>query len=133
MNIQEMKTKMVEYFSSPDFTEFAYADFVCRYRTFAGAKCAVGCLIPDEAYDPAAGGSIRSLFWGSGNERRLLRKKNPALFDMLDNAGIPLDTPTLEELSKIQSAHDALAVKVARETQGFEAAKQEFLEYLETA
>lgn len=24
----------------------------CQYRTETGAKCAVGCLIPDELYDP---------------------------------------------------------------------------------
>jgi hypothetical protein len=26
---------------------------LCKYRSFDGLKCAIGCLIPDEDYDPA--------------------------------------------------------------------------------
>ncbi len=34
---------------------------VCRYRAPDGAKCAIGLLIPDEAYDPVfEGGSLLS-------------------------------------------------------------------------
>lgn len=29
----------------------------CQYRTDAGLKCAVGCLIPDDQYDPAMEGA----------------------------------------------------------------------------
>ncbi|WP_454735388.1 hypothetical protein [Cupriavidus necator] len=34
----------------------------CRYRTATGLTCAVGCLIPDQAYDPEMeGGSVYNL------------------------------------------------------------------------
>lgn len=35
----------------------------CMYRTNEGLKCAVGCLIPDDAYDPRMEGyGIRQLY-----------------------------------------------------------------------
>ena len=30
----------------------SYSETVCKYRSKDGLKCAVGCLIPDEMYDP---------------------------------------------------------------------------------
>lgn len=30
----------------------AYEGGQCRYRTTSGLRCAIGCLIPDEAYEP---------------------------------------------------------------------------------
>lgn len=35
----------------------------CKYRSFDGLKCAVGCLIPDELYTPKMeGGDVESLY-----------------------------------------------------------------------
>lgn len=30
----------------------SYGSYTCMYRTDSGMKCAVGCLIPDEVYEP---------------------------------------------------------------------------------
>jgi hypothetical protein len=35
----------------------------CQYRGPNGTKCAVGCLIPDEAYDPEMEGWIAKALW----------------------------------------------------------------------
>lgn len=34
------------------------AESPCRYRTAAGLSCAVGCLIPEDLYDPRIEGTI---------------------------------------------------------------------------
>ena len=55
---QDAYDAIVEYFSQPGSQFGMAADKkVCRYRTEAGQKCAVGCLIPDELYDPEWEGS----------------------------------------------------------------------------
>ncbi|MGQ7794434.1 hypothetical protein ACUN0C_18670 [Faunimonas sp. B44] len=56
---------------------------VCRYRTYDGLKCAVGCLIPDEDYDPSFEGQ---------------------LVDRL-----PIKLPHTNLLGELQDAHDNIA------------------------
>lgn len=57
----------------------------CQYRGPCGTKCAVGCLIPDEAYDPEMEGrSVDSLISGFPSW-------------MQDNVGL---------LAWLQAAHD---------------------------
>ena len=64
----------------------AASNSVCWYRATQGRKCAIGCLIPDDMYDPRMEGhGIRHL--------------------MQDFPGVlpPVDSALLEDL---QSAHD---------------------------
>lgn len=48
---QEAYDQIVEYFSRPE-ARLGHEDGQGRYRTSDGRKCAVGCLIDDEHYDP---------------------------------------------------------------------------------
>ena len=55
-------------------SRFAYSNEhgLCRYRTETGAKCAVGCLIPDEMYDSSMECSnISNLFYFHARSRIL--------------------------------------------------------------
>lgn len=68
---------------SPDGFEY------CRYRTPDGCKCAVGALIPDNAYDPG----IEDLVVFDARVQELL----PFLVDDITDVAI---------LSRLQRAHD---------------------------
>lgn len=48
---QEAYDQIVEYFSRPE-ARLGHEGGQGRYRTSDGRKCAVGCLIDDEHYDP---------------------------------------------------------------------------------
>lgn len=51
--IPELLAEITAYFSRPGARLARAADGnTCQYRTAAGLKCAVGCLIPDAEYDP---------------------------------------------------------------------------------
>ena len=55
-------------------------DGFCRYRTPDGLKCAVGCLIPDELYDPEMEGkSVCSLVREESGVGKYLQEFNLAL------------------------------------------------------
>ncbi len=56
MTTQECYEAIRAYFNQPGAV-LASTHNSCRYRTEEGAKCAVGCLIPDELYSPALEGS----------------------------------------------------------------------------
>lgn len=80
----------------------------CRYRDQKGRKCAVGCVIPDELYNPLMeGATIVSI---ELNTRSSWREAEPgngrwgALCAALDAAGIPTSARGL--LTALQSAHD---------------------------
>ena len=67
---------------------YSYGD--CRYRGENGMSCAVGCLIPDELYDP----EIESQFAGSQIVRAVLKK-----VDIWDN--------NIGMLMNLQTVHDS--------------------------
>lgn len=76
MTTQEAYERMRVYFSRPGAKRAITDDpadddhTLCCYRTEDGAACAVGCLIPDELYDPAIErASATCLLTGSVNER----------------------------------------------------------------
>lgn len=83
----------------------------CQYRTvrrgIPGAvetrelKCAVGCLINDEFYDPAIEG-MSAGFVSPNN--------NTLLAHVLEQSGVPVDRPTLDLLHHLQRLHDASPV-----------------------
>lgn len=74
---------------------FAYSNehSLCRYRTETGAKCAVGCLIPDEKYD------------SSLEQRNIINLHNNKHSTVLDMFNV-LD---LGFLSDCQDWHDDIA------------------------
>ena len=75
----------------------ALEDGNCRYRTFEGLSCGVGCLIPDEDYDARMEGyTIREL-----SETRTLWMRP------IRQALGPLNAPSrVEFLVRLQRAHD---------------------------
>ena len=69
----------------------------CLYRSADGSKCAVGCLIPDEAYDPK--------YEGKGLER--LMNVYPKLRDTLELSPFPKKRGTeMAFLTDLQILHD---------------------------
>lgn len=71
---------------------------VCAYRGYNGTSCAVGCLIPDEAYTPEMEGvGVRS-----GSVACLLMRAG-VLAD-------PYDDRTLSFLGDLQGIHDGCPV-----------------------
>lgn len=65
----------------------------CYYRTSQGLKCAVGCLIPDELYNPSFEGCSVGKAWSQRGLDVVLR-----------NIGI--DDSQVEFLRDLQSIHD---------------------------
>lgn len=70
--------------------EQSYNRTVCRYRTSDGLKCAAGCLIPDDKYDPKMEG------WAINGEK--VRTYLPQF--VIDNIWLVVD---------LQRAHDEAA------------------------
>ena len=79
----------------------------CAYRAADGATCAVGCLIPDHAYDPCIEGStlVELAFRaGGGVPDEALTANSVLLDEVLARSGIAWrQYPLLREL---QIAHD---------------------------
>ena len=91
MDNQEAYDRIVEYFTRPD-AKLGLSDAgKCVYRGQDGQRCAAGCLIPDEAYDPSF--EYKTFFSISCS---------PGLLDAM---GINYDTATF--IDQCQSAHDA--------------------------
>ena len=65
-------------------------DKICKYRTEDGLKCAVGCLIPDEDYDPRMELMTFPILFLSPNRQRF-----PQLHPLHDHISI------LQELQRI--------------------------------
>lgn len=61
----------------------------CMYRSEGGRRCAVGCLIPDDRYDP---------YWEGKRVHNV-----PALLDLLKGE---VGADSLDLMSALQSAHD---------------------------
>jgi hypothetical protein len=71
---------------------------VCAYRGADGTKCAVGCLIPDEKYDPLIEGtSIRVMFSMVGSFKRKSLLLSQALAGFLEHQDL---------LNALQHVHD---------------------------
>jgi len=88
---------------------FDKKDMTCRYRGDNGTSCAVGCLIPDEDYDPIFEGinvcgftdptnNIFSLFKENNKEELLFKMKN-----MFKNH--------VKLLGELQYVHDQIPTK----------------------
>lgn len=63
----------------------------CQYRSSDGSKCAVGCLIPDDKYDPEIENTPASVLG----------------YDGLSKLGIELEDPNgMSFVSELQTIHD---------------------------
>lgn len=72
----------------------------CKYKTLDNLKCAVGCLIPDELYDPQIEGNKVSL------------DPTIPIGQILFKAGIPPNDGTIEfMLDDLQRTHDFYSVE----------------------
>lgn len=71
----------------------------CRYRSDKGLKCAVGCLITDEAYEKYG--------------RRIEGKDitHPAVQTALEHSGAPVGYWDLKLLQELQAMHDFMPVE----------------------
>lgn len=81
-----------------------YAEYyTCRYREFredgANLKCAIGCLIPDEDYDPRMEGMDVACLW------RHFPKLQPLLAPGEDLIG-PWNDPWFSLNARLQRIHD---------------------------
>lgn len=72
----------------------------CRYRAKDGLKCALGCLITDDAYDPKIEGDAPVV----EAERTNAREKR--LISVLERSGIPTDDDAIDFLRALQGIHD---------------------------
>ena len=92
MTRQEIFDKVVAHFAVQKAR--AYGDNTCWYRTPDGKKCAVGALIPDEAYNPdCEADPVSTLFIHYP--------------DMMQASGLRSEDQDL--LSDLQVAHDCTA------------------------
>lgn len=73
--------------------EFGFSD-ACAYKTSKGLKCAVGCLIPKDKYNPKFEG------WGVGDDK---------IINALNSWGISKNSAEL--LEDLQSIHDCYEPK----------------------
>lgn len=83
----------------------------CVYRSSTGRKCAVGCLIADEAYDPRIEGAFMGHVWPENgrwypfhNEGYLNRDERFA--KALTESGIPATNEVKQMLARLQDMHD---------------------------
>ena len=70
---------------------------MCAYRAPDGLKCAIGCLIPDELYDPLFEG--KSAFW-------LLTNNAPEARAVRVFCGASTDQTVVSLMSALQDIHD---------------------------
>lgn len=93
----------------------------CLYRTPEGPTCAVGCLIPDGAYDPGMEGrGVRSIqvspdgrWWvpTSTSSNSEMDEGGVRLARALTRAGIPATKETRRVLCELQRIHDTFEVE----------------------
>jgi hypothetical protein len=93
----------------------------CLYRSPEGLSCAVGCLIPDEAYLPTFEGlTVRAT---RSNRASPEDRRVEAFLKALEGSGINLESSLLV-LGRLQYIHDNVTPKYWRTT--LEGVAQEF-------
>ncbi len=68
----------------------------CKYRTLTGDSCAIGCLIPDDKYDPEM----------DNNFGATAIRENYRVRKALEDLGYPMDANSLLWYSDLQGLHD---------------------------
>ena len=90
MTNQEAFDKVVAFLTKQNCRSMSVNGLYCAYRGIGGMKCAVGCLIPDDEYDPKMDGL------GSLDIRSILKD-----FSIPSLNGIAVDL-----LESLQRVHD---------------------------
>jgi hypothetical protein len=99
MNTQEAFTTIVTHLAKQAKKALSVGDgsaSYCMYRSPEGLKCALGCLIPDDLYEPAMDS-------GMGMQASLLLDRYPALKKVLSDVDVQM-------LGDMQFLHDSCIV-----------------------
>lgn len=96
---QEMFDKVWDYFVVQKNAPGVGAMGGCDYRSETGARCAIGCLLPDEVIEDMSGGHLMHCYI----EEALRRQRSPKLNAFFTDCD-------LEFLSALQGAHDRATV-----------------------
>jgi hypothetical protein len=93
MNRKEIIERVTEHLLGQGVPSVAGNDvgYSCAYRGADGLKCAVGCLITDEAYTPDLEGE---------------GVRNPLVVAALEKSGIECTPSILNLLNELQEIHD---------------------------
>lgn len=78
---------------------------LCQYRGPDGTSCAVGCLIPDELYDPLIE-NVSSIQIMEGHLPYGRERDGPKLLPIMARIADHLGAEHLPLLSRLQTAHD---------------------------
>lgn len=106
MTLEEIRTRINERLQDGTGPARRAKDAHCMYRNEQGLRCAVGCLIPEEAYDPAAESfSVSQLYIVGGLWEATVPSAKP-LANMLNLAGIPATEEVRDLLVLAQTRHD---------------------------
>jgi hypothetical protein len=85
----------------------AMVNDACRYRTPQGMACAVGCLIPEEFYDPMIEtGVLPRCADGLWNDKGAVDENDDTLVDVMNQCGIPARNSVRSLLTDLQAVHD---------------------------
>ncbi len=99
MNKQEVFNKVSTHLLS-QMKQAHNEKFFCAYKTNNGLKCAIGCLIPDNLYDPKIEGlTIRNIM-------ELISSQTLFFKNILETELGPLNNDDLIFLKDLQLIHD---------------------------
>lgn len=104
--LQSLFDRVVEHLYKQGRQAMSAAAGGCAYRGDNGLKCAVGCLIADEHYDPRMEGGSPT----RRDEYRILDAEVSVTSDFVNTAllksGVKLDDAVVRLLEQLQVAHD---------------------------
>lgn len=78
----------------------------CRYRGEGGTSCAVGCLIPDELYDPVIEGLVVEQLMGADSPPSSYKSRAQEVLPIMARIEGHLGAEHLKLLEDLQAAHD---------------------------
>lgn len=110
---QQIFDKVAAHLLKQRHVAYAYADRACVYRDTRNRACAVGGIIPDDAYNPLMEGHVVGAFVGLSKQaikRKLEWEPQLALAKALDAAGVPCEQSALKLLDSLQVMHDSWAL-----------------------
>lgn len=106
------KQKIFNMVATHLLTQNAKAEsyYACMYRVPSGLKCAIGCLIPGDVYDPAYEGAVPK--YDTSAPGFQLHDYLFYINDLLLGLGIISDTEdeTIKFLKDLQAIHDCFVV-----------------------
>jgi hypothetical protein len=109
MTYGEIKTRIMARLRDGTGRAMSADEKSCVYRTADGCGCAVGCLIPEEHYDPAIEERTVGAAVAVGDDGWLARDNtsgNVHLAAVLNASGIPATEDVFNLLRRAQTLHD---------------------------